>query len=252
MQLTKNIHIIDLALFIPKKKIIIISDLHLGYENALELQGILLPRFQLKDIINSIEQIAAKTNAETIIINGDLKHEFGRILKQEWKDISRLFDYLAGKFRKIIIVKGNHDIILAPIAKKKGVEIIKEYVMDGILVCHGNKEPKKSHKTIIIGHEHPAISLKENGRTEKFKCFLKGKYKNNELIIQPSFNQLVEGTDISKREFLSPLIKDISDFEAFVVHNKQVLYFGNVKKLISSEHQTKGRTNSTVEKLFMS
>lgn len=236
MELTQEIQIINLGLYIKKHKTLIISDLHLGYENAMELKGVLLPRFQLKDILKSLEKIFSKVEIEQIVINGDLKHEFGKILKQEWKDILQFFDYLFSKCKKIIVVKGNHDVVLSPIAGKRNIQIVKEVILDDILIIHGDSEPKLSDKikTIIIGHEHPAISIRDGERTEKFKCFLKGKYENLILIIQPSFNPLIEGTDITKQKILSPLIKNVLNFEAFVFDGEKVLKFGKVKNFMQT------------------
>lgn len=233
MELIKGIQIINLGLYIKKNKTLIISDIHLGYENAMEVKGILLPRFQLKDIVKSLDRIFSKAKVEQVIINGDLKHEFGKILKQEWKDILQFFDYLFSKCKKIIVVKGNHDVILGPIAEKRNIELKKEVVLDDVLIVHGDSEINLSDgiKTIIIGHEHPAISIREHERVEKFKCFLRGKYKDRLLIVQPSFNPLVEGTDVSRGKILSPLIKNIFDFEVFVADGEKVLNFGQLKNV---------------------
>lgn len=238
MNLTEEIQIINLGLYIKKNKTLIISDLHLGYENAMEVKGILLPRFQLKDMLKNLEEIFSKVEIEQVVINGDLKHEFGKILKQEWKDILQFFDYLFSKCKKIIVVKGNHDVILGPITDKRNIEMKKEVVLDDILIVHGDSEIKsdKKIKTIIIGHEHPAISIRENERAEKFKCFLRGKYKDKLLIVQPSFNPLIEGTDVSKGEILSPLIKNIFDFEVFVVNGEKILNFGQLKNVYKHQN----------------
>ena len=49
------------------------------------------------------------------------------------------------------------------------------------------------------------------------------------MIVQPSFNPLVEGTDVSKGKILSPLIKKVFEFEVFVVGGEKVLNFGQLK-----------------------
>ena len=33
---------------------------------------------------------------EQVIINGDLKHEFGTISDQEWRDVLKIFDLILG------------------------------------------------------------------------------------------------------------------------------------------------------------
>jgi len=102
-----------------------------------------------------------------------------------------------------------------------------------ILVMHGDKIPDKELmkdvSTIIIGHEHPAVSIKEGPRAELFKAFLVGKWKKYNLIAQPSFNLVTEGTDVLKDEVLSPFLKgNLKNFNAVVVGDK--LYgFGKLR-----------------------
>ena len=233
MEIHDNIEIIDLALFI-KDKILVIADTQIGYEESLNKQGILIPRFQHKDIIERLEKIIRITKPKTIIINGDIKHEFGSISETEWRHILRVIDLLSSK-AELILIKGNHDKILGPIAAKKNIELKEYYFSDNVYLCHGHKIPKdkdfKKSKIVIIGHEHPAVGLREQERVEKFKCFLKGKYKSKTLIVLPSFNLLTEGTDILTEKLLSPFLKqNLNEFEVFVA-GKEILYFGKVKNL---------------------
>jgi len=232
-----GIYAIDLGLWIVSSKTLVLSDFHIGYEEELNQKGVLLPRTLYKDIIDRLEGIFAqiKENPETIVINGDLKHEFGRISRQEWKEAMRLIDYLERKCTKLILVKGNHDTILGPIADKQNIKIVDEYVTGDILILHGHKEPKELSgiTAIIVGHEHPAIVLQDDVRREKYKCYLVGKYRGKLLIVQPSFNLLVEGIDVCTESLLSPIISNIDSFNAFVVDSKEgkILAFGKVKEL---------------------
>lgn len=236
MQITNGIDAIDLALFLKKEKVLVVSDFHIGFEESLNKQGVFVPRFQLKDILLRLEKIFEITKPDTVVINGDLKHEFGRISEQEWRDVLRVIDFVGKNCKETILIKGNHDTILGPIAQKRNVKILEEFGAGSVMIIHGDKvkEMNKSIKTIIIGHEHPAISLREKGRVEKFKCFLKGKFAGKNLLVQPSFNLVVEGTDVLKEQLLSPFLKNISDFEVFVVNDKskEILEFGKVKNLL--------------------
>lgn len=232
-----GIYAIDLGLWIESSKTLVLSDFHIGYEEELNQKGVLLPRTLYKDVVDRLEGIFAeiKTNPETIVINGDLKHEFGRISQQEWKETMRLIDYLERKCKKIVLIKGNHDTILGPIAGKQNIKIVDEYVIGDVLILHGHKDPKELSgiTTIIVGHEHPAIGLQEDVRREKYKCYLVGKYKGRNLIVQPSFNLLVEGTDVCSEPLLSPIISSIDSFNAFVVDSKEkkILAFGKIREL---------------------
>ncbi len=232
-KLTEGVYAVDLCTYLPDIKALVIADLHLGFEESLGRQGVLVPRAQYKAIIKRLDWILEHVAVEHVILNGDVKHEFGTITKQEWREVRRLFEYFQSKNLKITVIKGNHDTILGPIARALQLKEVKEARHKNILITHGDYAPQKLEKIVIIGHEHPAITLREKAKAEKFKCFLKGKYKKSVLIVQPSFNTLTEGTDILKEQFLSPLIKNVASFEAFIVDDKthQVLPFGKVSKL---------------------
>jgi len=233
MKITNNIEIIDLALYLTKYKTLVIADSHIGFEEALNKQGILVPRFQFKELVQRLEKILSKVKPETIVINGDVKHEFGTISDQEWRHTLQLIDFLSGYCKKLILIKGNHDTILGPIAEKRNVITADNIVLGDILITHGHKLVKKSKgiKTIIIGHEHPAIGLREKTRIELFKCFLVGRWKGKTLIVQPSFNLVTEGTDISKERLLSPFLQqDLKDFECYIIADK-VYKFGKLRNL---------------------
>jgi len=252
MNILPEIMIIDLALLIDKT--LIIADTHIGYEESLNKQGILVPRFQFKEIIQRLERIIGNKRFDKIIINGDIKHEFGTISEQEWRHTLRLMDFLKQYCGEIILIKGNHDTILGPIAKKRNIKVVDYYIINNkkdhypkksiknknnIFIIHGDKVDdkilkiinKNKIKTIIIGHEHPAVTLKEGPRAELYKAFLKGKWKKYDLIVQPSFNLVTEGTDVVKERLLSPFLKhDLRNFSAYIVADK-VYGFGKLRNL---------------------
>lgn len=234
MKILNNIEAIDLALFFDST--IVISDIHIGYEESLNRRGMMIPRLQFDEIVKRIEKILVPLGkVERIIVNGDLKHEFGTISEQEWRNTLKFLDLLAKHCSEVILIKGNHDMILGPIARKRDVKIMDYCLIDKILITHGDKIPEKEllgqASTIIIGHEHPAITLQDGPRTETFKCFLKGKFRRKNLIVLPSFNSIVEGTNIMRDKTLSPFLdQNLNDFEVFVVEDK-VYDFGRLRNL---------------------
>ena len=263
MDILPNIEIVDLALYF--ESILVIADVHIGYEEALNKQGVLVPRLQFNDMVNRMNHIFTLLKEKpitTIVVNGDLKHEFGTISEQEWRNTLKFLDLLAKNCNQIVLVKGNHDNILGPIARKRNVKVVdsfkvgsltqksnseknpfkelkniikREEPVKKILISHGDKilpkEVLNDVSTIIIGHEHPAVSLKEGARVEQFKCFLKGKFKGKNLIVQPSFNTMIEGTDVLRDKILSPFLKEnLDNFEVYAVEDK-VYEFGKLKGL---------------------
>ncbi len=236
MEIEEGIEIIDLGLFIKKYRCLAISDLQIGYEEALNKEGFLIPRFQYEDMLKRMSSMIAKAKPKKIIINGDLKHGFSGISKTEWSQILKMIDFLSEK-AELAVIKGNHDVNLEPILKKRKISLHDHLSLGDIYLCHGDAIPKdkdfKKAKTVIIGHEHPAICLREHGRAEKFKCFLKGKYKGKNLIVLPSCNVMAEGTDVLTGQLLSPFLKKIRDFQVYVVADV-ARYFGKVKDLITT------------------
>ncbi len=136
MKILDNLELIPFGIIY--KDNLIIGDLHIGLEEAMNKQGILIPRFQLDDLFKIFNKIFSKRTFKRIIINGDLKHEFGEISKQEWRDTLRVLDYLLEK-GEVILIKGNHDTILDPIANKKNLKIIDKLDIDNISIVHGDK-----------------------------------------------------------------------------------------------------------------
>jgi len=231
MEIYEGIEIKDLCLYLVKEKILIIADTHIGQEESLNKTGIMLPRFAFKDMKERLSKVLQDLEINKIIINGDLKHEFGSISNTEWKQSLELIDILKKKCKEVILIKGNHDTILGPIAKSKRLIMYDFYKVGDILICHGDKIINEDAKIIIIGHEHPAIGLRENERVETFKCFLRGKWKRKTLIVMPSFNFVTQGSDILREQVLSPYLEqNIRKFEVFIVGDK-TYDFGRVGDL---------------------
>jgi putative SbcD/Mre11-related phosphoesterase len=233
--------IIDAALLI--KDNLIISDLHLGYEYSLNAEGFMIPRFQYKKIIDRLKEIIDKSDARKIIVNGDLKHEFSKISKQEWNEVMDFIDFLKEHFEEIILIKGNHDNFTRFIAEKNDLDVYDSFSVENFLVLHGDKIPENFSRmkedTVIIGHEHPSIGLRCGERIEKVKCHLKGRINNKKFIIMPSFNFVTEGSDVLQQKTISPFLKDISleDFEVCGVEDFEVLNFGKLKTLLQFKNK---------------
>ena len=61
--------------------------------------------------------------------------------------------------------------------------------------------------------------------------FLERRYKGKDLIVQPSFNPIIEGTDLLRDEILSPFLQqNLGNFNVFAVEDK-IYDFGKLKNL---------------------
>jgi putative SbcD/Mre11-related phosphoesterase len=245
MKIFDNVEIIDglKAIYIKDLNLVVISDLQIGEELYLaEEKGIYVPQIQLKEIKKELNEIFKKVKANRILINGDLKHEFREASSQEWREVIDLAEFLRKKVKEIIVVRGNHDNYLLNIASKIGLQIFDPFYLEkGYLFTHGHKKiyyPKDFH-TLIIGHEEPAIVLKEGFDKVKIPALLYGKMKNGKRIIcLPAFSVLSSGTKINgvdKEDLLSPILREDVDLDELEVVgiDKEVgaLKFGKLKDL---------------------
>ena len=229
--LNNRFYLFDTFLYDKQTKTFFLSDTHIGLEEYYFMQGINLPRTQLKDLfkrLNRAFDYFKDFEIKNIVILGDVKHEFGKISKQEWFDTLALLDLLLKK-ANVILIKGNHDTILGPISNKRGIAIYDNYLLDDLFLVHGHKYydvPEKANY-ILLGHQHPAISLRKNGRVEKFKCFL----FNEKHIILPSSHSITTGTDVLKQDIISPYIKHIEKYHVVIV-SQQLYYFHSVNDIL--------------------
>jgi len=231
------------AIYIKELDLVVISDLQLGEELYLaEEKGIFVPQIQLKEIKKELSKILKKVRARRILINGDVKHEFGEASRQEWREVIELIEFLRKKVGEIIVVRGNHDNYLLNIASKINLQIFDPFYLEkGFLFAHGHKKfsyPRDFH-TLIIGHEEPAIILKEGFDKIKLPALLYGKMKNGKRIIcLPAFSFLSSGTEINvvdKEDLLSPILKedvDVDELEVVGIDREiGALRFGKLKEI---------------------
>jgi len=231
------------TLYFPVQKILVLGDLHLGWEESLNEQGIFVPRNQFEETVKDLNKVFEEIKKENegkikeIVVVGDLKHEFGDISEQEWREVKGILDIFKEKAEKVVLVKGNHDTVLGPIAERKELSVVDYYVEEGVCFVHGDKIfPEcldKGIKMLVLGHRHPAVVLSDDYKKEKYKCFLVGKWKDKKVIILPSFFPFVEGSEVANLEDNRMFIpeRELREFEAYVVGD-EVYKFGKVGELV--------------------
>ncbi len=218
--------------YIIKERVAVVADLHIGYEGVMQREGVMIPKYQKDVLLERLGRIIETYKPEKMIIDGDFKHEFGKNLRQEWRETSEILQYLAGK-TDIILIRGNHDNFLRTIASKFNVPVVNEYEAGNIKIVHGHKETRWNGM-LIMAHEHPSIMLRDSvGAVVKLPCFIVGE----KLIVLPALSPLATGTDVLSDDYLSPILKekDTDDFEVYAISHDELLHFskiGNLKKIM--------------------
>lgn len=222
------------------KRILALSDLHLGYDESLQRSGIFIPNALFSGMYAELEQILSSVGKiDEVVILGDLKHVFGTVLRGEREEVFKILD-LAQRFcTEVIIIKGNHDAIIEPLAAVQGVRVVDYYLCESYAFLHGDRDFEAlydaSVSTWVVGHAHPAITLYDASKSEKYKCFLVGKYRRKTIIVVPSFFSATEGSDVCTQDLGLVWPVDIGSCEAHIVgEDLNVLSFGSVQALCSS------------------
>ena len=226
--------IIDRCLFWKEEKVLIVGDLHLGYESSINEEGVVIPKNQMKENYEIFRQIFKESGkVKKIILLGDVKHYFGRVLEGETNDFVNLvyfFREFLLKDGKVIITKGNHDNILEKIVEHyKDVELVPYLIEEDVLFLHGDAKSlslvgfnlfDKKIRLIVKGHFHPAVYLSDGSKKEKYKCFVYGSFSKKKTIIVPSFFPLIEGSDIFGHDQLNKKSLEESNFYVIGDFNK--------------------------------
>ena len=237
--LDKKLKILPEGCAIINNNTMVIADLHLGYEGVLVGNGLFMPRVGLKDMIGKIEAILNReSKLKTLVVNGDLKHEFSELHRFEWKDVDDFVRYATNKFDEIVVVRGNHDNYLKLLLKKYGIEMHDSYYeMGEFVLTHGDKLSMSffTKKRMIIGHEHPSMVIKDSVNVKtKVPCFLYGNVSKSQLLVLPAFSPLFPGTDvlsIPSSALLSPILRKygIDNMRIYACVEEDILPFPEVR-----------------------
>jgi putative SbcD/Mre11-related phosphoesterase len=159
-----------LILETPLYKILMISDLHLGFEKGLSLKGINIPS-QTQKIFNKLKSIIEKISPDKIIILGDVKHGTLKIVPQEWVDVPQFFNNMRDLVKSVEIIMGNHDGGLKALLPKgtkihpsRGTSLFDGKESFALMHGHAWPYPKLfSCDVLIMGHNHLNIEFRGYG-----------------------------------------------------------------------------------------
>lgn len=219
IQVADDIFVTDLyCIYLRDISAVVVSDLHLGFEEEMNLRGLFLPKLQRDHVESLIDRIIERYNPDTLIINGDFKHEFSRNLPQEWEDIVHFINRYKDQV-KLHFVRGNHDNYLIAILKKNNIEISETFETDRYYIYHGDRD-RTLRKVTILGHEHPSLVLRDRvGGMFKIPAFVYNQESN--VLITPAMSFFSSGTDVAQslmsEEHFTPVLKH-TDSKKFRVY----------------------------------
>jgi len=169
------------ALFWSKRKTLIVADLHLGKAAHFRKSGIPIPKNVHSEDLNILQDLIGSFQAETLIFLGDLFHSDYNL---EWEDFSV---WLKNQTIKIILIKGNHDVLNQKIYEQTKMELIKDQLfLEPFLLSHHPLQHLESKYFNIAGHIHPGFQISGKGKQSmSLPCF----YFCERQMIMPAFGR---------------------------------------------------------------
>jgi hypothetical protein len=223
------------------KKHLIITDLHIGFEDSLAQNKIFVGKnTMLNESLAEINSIIESQKPDNLILLGDIKSGITRISKNEWNEVPRFLQELQKKI-DVIVVPGNHDANIQRLVPE-GVTLISSIgmILENVLLTHGHTMPTENFSyvdKIVMGHLHPVFFDEDsilNGqrvwvsiKTKKENLFPSSSGEI-EITIIPSFNRYFYATKKKQyRRSISPIIEKVKDVSSAVIVTMDGAIIGN-------------------------
>ena len=224
-----------------KKKSLIVTDIHIGFENSLASNEIFIGKNStINETIQELSEIIDAEKPDSVILLGDIKSSIKSISRNEWNEVPMFFEKIREKC-DVILVPGNHDANIQRLVPDN-ISMISStgMVEENILLTHGHTMPSENFShvdKIIMGHIHPVFFQEDsviNGqrvwvsiKTEKEKIF-PNKSGELEIIIIPSFNKYFYATHRKKyKKSISPIIDKIKTVSSARIVTLDGVIIGN-------------------------
>jgi uncharacterized protein len=222
MVLTRLVQSQPALILEDKKRYLVVTDLHIGFESKLVANDIHVgPKEIIAETVQSLEKIIESEKPDSLILLGDVKSSVEFISKIEWSMVPLFFEI--GKKIETIVIPGNHDGNIQNLVPE-GVTISSSsgLVIGDVLLTHGHVMPSEnlSHiNKIVMGHVHP-VYFHEGSVLDGQRVWVSIKAEKSqifpsttgeiEIIIVPSFNKYFYATfKKSYKKSISPLINAI-------------------------------------------
>lgn len=177
------------ALFWPRRKALIVADLHFEKASWFAGFGQLLPPYDSIATLSDLEALVTATQARELWCLGDSFHDADGAARLE-SQARAVCEQLSSRLDWYWIV-GNHD---AAMASPPCGTVLTEVAIDGLLLRH-EADPAEL-KPELSGHFHPKLRMMLKGRHVARRCFVAGGCK----LILPAFGALTGGLDVGHPE----------------------------------------------------
>lgn len=196
----------DRAVYLPDERALVVADLHVGRDAASAYE---LPLGEREDLAARLADLLSIFDPAEVVVAGDLLHAFDRVPEGVEETLGTLRETVADAGTELVVVRGNHDSMLASLLESPDVTVRDEHLVGDTLVHHGHEEPESVAARYVVGHDHPAIEIEGT----RHPCLLYGPdtFRGGDVLVLPAFNRLAPGTTVNgmrTADFQTPLVTD--------------------------------------------
>lgn len=226
----------DRCLFLEEGPTVVLGDLHLGYESALEEEGVYIPRINTNSIRDALNTVLYRYEPKRVVLLGDIKHDFRRTRNEGCDEVKTIMKMLTD-VAEVIVVKGNHDNYLQNILSDLGMTAVDYVDMCGFRMEHGHVDTGR--RPVVIGHEHPSVRIAGAVSSGlKLQCFLH--MRKDGIIVIPPFSPMSSGSDLSSSDpdsFMSPAcnVADTGSADVYGISEMGILAMGKLSEISDIE-----------------
>jgi DNA ligase-associated metallophosphoesterase len=183
-----------LAVFHEAEKWLAVADLHYGFELSQRVAGNLFPLWGMQSIETRLRELLRDYQPAKLILVGDLVHD-----RNGARELFSLIKRLREQ-SDVILITGNHDAEIkrqAARSKHFDRELHDSFTTERFEFYHGDCERKQNGRIQIVGHFHPAATLRDGaGLRLKFPALV----QEGNCWILPAFSPWAAGTEWEARE----------------------------------------------------
>ncbi|MEO1041336.1 MAG: ligase-associated DNA damage response endonuclease PdeM [Pseudomonadota bacterium] len=172
------------ALWLPTKRVLVVSDLHFEKGSHFAEKGQFLPPYDTRATLDTLERLMRLCQPKVVVSLGDAFHDQGAEARMDEADAQRLEGLCAAA--EWVWILGNHDPL--PPRRFRG---LAEEVADvaGLVFVH---EPGDHPDWNVAGHLHPCAVAQKNGRGVRRPAFV----TDGERLIMPAFGAFTGGLNV--------------------------------------------------------
>ena len=181
----------DGGAWLPASRVLVVADVHVGYELAAQRRGGYLPPVGRGAAVGErLLALVERLRATRLVVAGDLRHstrDADVFEREELGDLARVIQ----KGTSLELVLGNHDRGGALI---DGVTTHAELRVDDVDIVH--RPPRVApERWTVCGHLHPRVTVRdETGASARFPCVLTG----GRTVVLPAYSDWAGGAEAAR------------------------------------------------------